>query len=262
MSRKKQHHEEHVDETWLLPYSDMLTLLLALFIVMFAMSQVDKEKLEKAAVQFNAVFAGGSGIMKDSGSTPMPGGGAISGVVEQDKMISAKSVLEDEIKKSGYVDKVSVELNGEGLLISVQDTALFNSGDAQIITGFYPVLTKISESIKSFDNDIRVVGHTDNIPISNSRYKDNWELSSSRALNVMSFMVKNGGVNPKKMSTQAFAEYKPKFDNSTLEGRAKNRRVEILIVRNYQGEEQGNKVIGDDKSANVDIKPSIVNTSN
>ncbi|MEG2973583.1 MAG: flagellar motor protein MotB [Clostridium sp.] len=259
MSKKKKHHEEHIDETWLLPYSDMLTLLLALFIVMFAMSQVDNEKLEKAAVQFNAVFAGGSSFLKENGSTPIPGGGAISGVVEQDQMISAKSLLEDEIKKNGYNDKIQVELNGEGLLISVQDTALFNSGDAQVLESFYPVLTGISNSIKSFNNDIRIVGHTDNIPISNPRYKDNWELSSARALNVMGFMVKNAGLSPEKFSAQAFAEYQPKFDNSTPDGRAKNRRVEILIVRNNKVDEDGKTTINGEAIPKVDITPSLGN---
>lgn len=233
MSKKKQHHEEHVDETWLLPYSDMLTLLLALFIVMFAMSQVDNEKMQKAAESFNAVFSGGTGVLKENGTTVAPGTGVMNQIIEQDKMVSAKSVLEDNIKKGGYADKVNVELNGEGLLISMQDTALFNSGFADVIPQFQPALIQISNSIKTFNNDIRVVGHTDNVPISNAKFKDNWDLSISRALNVMKFMVQSGGLPADKFSTQAFAEYKPKFDNSTPEGRAKNRRVEILIVRNH-----------------------------
>ncbi|MEF9952065.1 MAG: flagellar motor protein MotB [Clostridium sp.] len=243
MSKKRQHHEEHVDEAWLLPYADMLTLLLALFIVMFAMSQVDKEKLEKASVEFNAVFAGGSGVLKENGSSVMPNSGSMNGIIEQDKMISAKNMLESDVKQSGYADKIKVELNAEGLLISMQDTALFNSGDAEVIQGFYPVLTQIAGNLKSFDNEIRIVGHTDNIPISNSKYKDNWELSSARSLNVMDFMVKKGGLPPNKFSTQAFAEYKPKFDNTTEEGRGKNRRVEILIVRNYANVDEKDQLI-------------------
>lgn len=241
MSKKKQHHEEHVDEAWLLPYSDMLTLLLALFIVMFAMSKVDNEKLEKAAVEFNAVFAGGTGVLKDNGTTITPGTGTLNGVIEQDKMVSAKNILEDEIKKSGYSDTVNVELNGEGLLISMQDTALFDSGHADVIPQFQPILTQISSSIKTFNNDVRVVGHTDNVPISNSKFKDNWELSFFRALNVMNFMVQKGGLSADKFSTQSFGEFKPKFDNSTPEGRAKNRRVEILIVRNHPADIDNDK---------------------
>ncbi|MEG0371764.1 MAG: flagellar motor protein MotB, partial [Clostridium sp.] len=231
MGKKRQHHNEHVDEAWLLPYADMLTLLLALFIVMFAMSQVDKEKLQKTAQQFNVVFAGGSGVLDNNGTTITPGNGSMNEIVEQDKMILVKSILEEEIKNSGYVDKVNVELNGEGLLISMQDTVLFNSGDAEILKGFYPVFNQISSIIKDFNNDIRVAGHTDNIPINNSKFHSNWDLSYSRSLNVMKFMASSGHISPDKFSIQAFAQYKPKFDNSTNEGQSKNRRVEILIVR-------------------------------
>ncbi|KMT21932.1 flagellar motor protein MotB [Clostridium cylindrosporum] len=241
MGKKKQHHEEHVDEAWLLPYADMLTLLLALFIVMFAMSQVDKEKLQKAAEQFNIVFAGGTGVLENSGSTITPGNTTMSQIVEQDKMVSVKSTLEEEIKKSGHADKVKVELNGEGLLISMQDTVLFNSGDAEILTGFHPALTQISTLIKGFNNDIRIAGHTDNLPISNSKFHSNWDLSYTRSLNVMKFMVSKGGLPANKFSVQAFAEYKPKFDNSTPDGRAKNRRVEILIVRNHPTDKEKDK---------------------
>jgi chemotaxis protein MotB len=237
---KKQHHEEHVDETWLLPYSDMLTLLLALFIVMFAMSKVDSDKFKKLSQQFNVIFSGGTGVLKDGGGNAgnviLPDSSSSSvnnSVVEQDMMVAVKNSLEQEIKDGNYQNKIKVDLNNEGLNISIQDTVIFKSGDAQIIDKFDPVLMQISNMIRNLDNDIRVSGHTDNVPINNSKFNSNWDLSYKRALNVMNFMIGKGKVRPDKFIIQACGEYNPKYDNSTADGRAKNRRVDILIVRKY-----------------------------
>lgn len=243
MKGKKKHEEEHVDETWLLPYSDMLTLLLALFIVMFAMSKVDSQKFENISKQFNVIFAGGSSVMKNSGGSSKSlvsignNGNVqkdkVSQIIEQDKMIQMKNDLQQDIKSSGYSDKIIVDLNVEGLDITIQDTVLFNSGGADILKNFDPLLIKISSMLKGLDNDIRISGHTDNVPIKNSEFRDNWDLSYMRASNVMNFIINSGGINPDKFSIEANGEYKPKYDNSTEEGKAKNRNVEILILRKY-----------------------------
>lgn len=238
MRKKKQHHEEHVDETWLIPYADMLTLLLALFIVMFAMSQVDKEKMARASAQFNVIFSGGSGssLLEEDGTTIVPeeaNASQTENALEDSQMNAIKNSLQQEIENKGYGDKVKVGLNGEGLEISIQDAVLFNSGDAAIVNNISPLLLEISSMLKNLDNTIKVVGHTDNVPIKNGNYRSNWELSAMRAINVMNFMTSSGGLNPNKLSIQAYGEYMPKYDNSTADGRSRNRRVEIFVVRNY-----------------------------
>jgi chemotaxis protein MotB len=242
MGKKKVHHEEHVDETWLIPYADMLTLLLALFIVMFAMSQVDKEKLKKVSEQFNVIFSGGTGIINGEGAVAVPiegsgGTGTGGAALEENKMKDIKEVLEQEIEGNGYSDKVIIELNDGGLEISIQDVVLFNSGDAAVLSKVSPLLLQISSMLRGLDNEIRVVGHTDNVPINNSKFRSNWELSSMRAINVMNFMINSGGLKPEHLSIQAYADQMPKYNNSTEEGRAKNRRVEIFIVRKYPAAE-------------------------
>lgn len=242
MRKKKQHHEEHVDEAWLLPYSDMLTLLLALFIVMFAMGQTDKQKFEAMAKQFNVIFAGGTGVMEKEGNSVIPleisseSAGTDTAEAEEDTMNEIKKMIEQEIGKEGYSDQVKVEINREGLEISMQDVVLFNSGDAEILNNVSPLLLKISNMLKNLDNEIKVVGHTDNIPIRNDKFRSNWDLSAMRAINVMSFLIDSGGINSNRLSIQAYGEYMPKFDNSTEEGRAKNRRVEIFVIRKYQAD--------------------------
>jgi len=238
MKNKKEHHEEHPDETWLIPYADMLTLLLALFIVMFAMSQVDKAKLQRVSEQFSIIFSGGSATLEKDGTSTIPMEmpntlDGNDGTIEEAKMSEVKSMLEKEIKSMGYADKVKVELNKEGLEISIQDVILFNSGEADIIQGVSPLLTQISKLLKKLDNDIKIVGHTDNVPIHTEKFRSNWDLSSMRAINVMNFMVGTGGLSPNKFSVQAYGEYSPKYNNQTVEGRAKNRRVEIFIIRKY-----------------------------
>ncbi|MGL4774575.1 MAG: flagellar motor protein MotB [Clostridium sp.] len=239
MGKKKKNHDEHIDETWLIPYADMLTLLLALFIVMFAMSKIDNEKFNKAKEQLNVIFSGGSGIHENAGSEE---GGIIetpsNGQIEQDQMIKIKNSLEENIKNKGYGDKIVIDLNNEGLQISIQDAVLFNSGDATILPESNPFLVEISKMISSLDNKIIVTGHTDNKPIKNSKFRSNWDLSAIRAINVMNFMVDSGGINPKNVGIRAYGEYEPKFDNATEEGRAKNRRVEISIARKYELEEK------------------------
>lgn len=247
MVKKKEHHEEHTDETWLIPYADMLTLLLALFIVMFAMSQIDKEKLQKVSGEFNVIFSGSTGLMENGGSaTGLSNEEVVEGLskpeVEENQMEKVKDMLQKEIGSEGYSDNVKVELNEGGLEISIQDVVLFNSGDAKVLKASTPFLLEISKIVGGLDNHIKIVGHTDNMPIHNKNFHSNWELSSMRAINVMNFMSESGGVKQEKMSIEAYAEYMPKFDNSTEEGRAKNRRVEIFIARKYLASDKEKEV--------------------
>lgn len=235
MAKKKQHHEEHVDETWLIPYADMLTLLLALFIVMFAMSQTDNAKLQKMSEQFNIIFAGGTGVLSETSEAPESPAPTVpsNSEVEQDKMNAIKQLLDKEIEKSGYSDKVKTSLNTDGLEIYIQDAVLFNSGDDKVVTDIHPLLLQVSKMLQGLDNNIKVVGHTDTVPISTSRFRSNWDLSAMRAINVMSFLVDTGGLSASRFSIQGYGEQMPKFSNSTEEGRSKNRRVEICVIRKY-----------------------------
>lgn len=242
MPKKKVHHEEHADETWLLPYSDLLTLLLALFIVMFAISSIDKGKFEQIRGQFNSAFSGGSGVMGNEAkpiiTVNKSDASAITtaennAAAEDVKMIEIEKSIKEEIENNGYSDKVKVALNDKGLEVLIEDVVLFNSGEAEVLKSVYPLLIEISKMLDNLDNHITVVGHTDNIPIHNEKYRSNWDLSAMRAINVMSFFVEQGGLKPERFSIQGYGQYSPKYDNSTAAGRAKNRRVEIFLSRKY-----------------------------
>lgn len=238
MGRKKVHHDEHVDETWLIPYADMLTLLLALFIVMFAISKVDNKKFKDMSEQFNVIFSGTSSVV-DGGEgaienfSPSGSQGTSLNTIEENTMKEIKKALDEKISGSSYSNKVKTSLNEGGLKISIQDAILFNSGDAGVLKEVEPLLLQISDMLRSLDNDVKIAGHSDNVPIHNSKFSSNWELSAMRAINVMNYMVGTGGINQGRVSVEAFADQRPEYNNETEEGRAKNRRVEIFIIRKY-----------------------------
>lgn len=229
-----------MDETWLLPYSDLLTLLLALFIVMFAISQVDKVKMQLLSEVFQEIFSGQTSFLDSEGSSAIEQGDPNTSentsdvtVIEQDMMLDIKAKLEKEISESGYQDKVKVLLDKEGLEIVIQDIMLFKSGDAQILDNFSGIMLEIAKMLNTTDNYIKIVGHTDDRPIHNAQFRSNWDLSVIRAINVMNFLVDNGKVEPQRFTVQGFGQYSPIAENSTDEGRAKNRRVEIYLIRKY-----------------------------
>ncbi|GAB6169586.1 flagellar motor protein MotB [Clostridium carnis] len=244
MGKKKEHHEEHVDETWLIPYADMLTLLLALFIVMFAMSKVDAEKMAKVSASFNNVFMGGTSVLeKGNSGTSTEGTPSIvsDGQIEQETMDKIMSQIKSNIDARGYADKVEVSVNEVGLEINIKDVILFDSAKADIKSEINPLLLEISQILKGLNNNIKIIGYTDNRPIHNNEFRSNWDLSAIRAINVMQFISQQGGIPQDKLSIEAYGEYRPKYDNLTEEGRAGNRRVEITILRNFPVEKAENK---------------------
>jgi len=136
------------------------------------------------------------------------------------------------ITESGYSNSISLEENKRGLVIHIMDKILFSSGDADLTIESRQVLTKIASILDQIKNDIRVEGHTDNVPISNSSFASNWHLSVARALNTAYFLIKDRGLQPERVSIVGDSEYKPIASNDTPEGRALNRRVDIVIIKN------------------------------
>ncbi|WP_088104255.1 flagellar motor protein MotB [Halalkalibacter urbisdiaboli] len=243
MAKKKQHHEEHIDETWLIPYADMLTLLLALFIVLFAVSSVDAVKYQQMMIAFNENFNGGSGIMEHPNplpEVPVPGE---SKSKEDDEDLKAQEHLDLKklqeqidryIEENNLSSKLKTNLSSDGLLLTILDHALFYSGSADVRPDSVELAKTISELLVT-DPPRRIVvaGHTDNVPISNNHFRSNWDLSAFRALNFMKILMDNENLNPENISASGYGEYHPVASNDSAEGRAKNRRVEVMILPNY-----------------------------
>ncbi|QWU16379.1 chemotaxis protein MotB [Paenibacillus sophorae] len=258
MSKKTRHeeHEEHADESWLLPYSDLMTLLVALFLVLYAMSATDAKKFEEMAQAFSSALNGGSGVLDYSSMSPtnsnLDQGKAdkMDNVVdksigesdiaklrkkEQEDLEKLKQQFDQYIQKNGLTNLLSTKLNQSQLTITISDNALFASGQARVKPESQQLARAISQMLQQFpDYDVIVQGFTDNIPISNGEYSSNWDLSANRALQFMKILLVNPYLNPEKFSVIGYGEYRPIATNSTAVGRAKNRRVEVAVIRKYQ----------------------------
>lgn len=262
--RKKKHQEEEGGEAWLLPYSDLMTLLLAVFIVLFAVSKMDQGKSEEMAAAFRQNIVGeGGGIFSNDGNSIInlypgapitepstgsegnaeggngegTGTGAsrekiyeLLGQKEVDSLESLQQSLEVLFEQEDVDTSIYSHIDERGLVISLDNTILFESGSAQLKPENEDTLLKIAETINTMDNYIRIEGHTDNRPIHTAVYPSNWELSAARAASVVKLFRDSAGIAPEKMVAVGYAEFKPVADNSTEEGRAENRRIDIIIL--------------------------------
>lgn len=233
--KRKHKHEEHVDEGWLLPYADMLTLLLALFIVMFAMAKVDDTRLDALSDQFNIILSGehsgGNGGILPAHPKQTSAETKTAVQHDEDKMVTAGDAIKNDLTDAGHGGDIDVTLEKDGLRIAIKSGLLFSSGSAEIPADIEALVGKIADSLKTLDNDLIIAGYTDNVPNQTEAYDSNWELSAARAIKVMDFLVKNNAVKEEHVSIQAYGEFNPKVPNNNAENRAKNRRVEIFVVR-------------------------------
>ncbi|MFK2826147.1 flagellar motor protein MotB [Bacillus sp. B190/17] len=240
--RKKRQDPDHIDESWLLPYADLLTLLLALFIVLFSMSSVDAKKFQLFSQAFNNIFTGGVGVMDYSELTPSETTSPdqpLTGLGERDKkeLAQIQQKINTYITENNLQNKVETVLNGEGLLLRIRENVLFDSGVSEIREEDKKAARDISRLLEmDLPRMIIISGHTDNIPIKTAEFESNWELSAMRAVNFMKVVLENEKLDPRLFSAKGYGEYQPIASNETKAGQAKNRRVEILILP--QGEKE------------------------
>ncbi|MFP3725854.1 flagellar motor protein MotB [Priestia filamentosa] len=252
MSKKHKKHEEHVDESWLVPYADVLTLLLALFIVLFAMSSVDSGKYKQLMLSLNEEFKGGTGQeeflsaeaaeeaqeLKEQQAAKAAAQSAAQKELERklreqdmQELRQLKRNMDNYIKRNKLSLSLKTTLTERGLMLTILDNALFESGKAYVKPDAMKLAKEISKLLVSKPpREIMVSGHTDNVPISNSEFSSNWDLSSQRAVNFMEILLQNTELSPEKFSALGKGEFHPVASNSTKEGKAKNRRVEVLIL--------------------------------
>lgn len=249
----------HPDERWLLTYADMITLLMALFIILWAMSTTSADKFDALKLSLtnafgsplfvgqNSILEGGPG--SDSKVQPVTPQDAVipdqqksAGKTEAEKAASAAELqdlqkIKDAVDKSvtnrGIAGKVKTDIDERGLVIRIlPDNMLFATGEADLFASARPVLDDLVEAVKSVprQNPIHIEGHTDDLPISTARFRNNWELSTSRAVTVLTVFL-DDGIAPGRMTAAGFADTRPIASNDTVQGRGENRRVEIVIVR-------------------------------
>lgn len=215
--------EDGDKDRYLITYSDLITLLLGLFIILYAISKVDNSKYEKMITAMSNTFGSSRSVISLSQS----GGGRKLSPIDD----ALKGNLNKLIKKYNYGRSISLEENKRGIIIHILDDVLFTSGSAKLTDNSRIVLHRLADIVKVLPNDIRVEGHTDNVPISTGSFPSNWHLSITRALNTAYYLIKNEGLPPDKVSIVGYSKYKPIASNETAEGRAKNRRVDIVIIK-------------------------------
>jgi chemotaxis protein MotB len=254
MAKRKKHeeHEEHENhERWLVSYADMMTLLVAFFIMMFAMSQIDLEKFKKfqggVATALNKpapATPGGQGILAGGGRTGETNSAKSTVELsdaklkhdqavkrERKDLLEAQKKIEGALQAKGLKQAVRFTLDARGLHVAiVSDKVLFDLGSADLRSDGKKVLDIVSHTIAGMPNMISVEGHTDNRPISGGRYPSNWELSTARASTVVRTIAGRYGIKPNRISASGYADHRPIKPNSTEAGRARNRRVEIVLI--------------------------------
>ena len=162
-------------------------------------------------------------------------------IVEQDKLENVKKQLDKYLKDNNMSNEVTSKVEERGLVVSLNDTLFFDSAQAVIKPESQKKLIEMGKILNQLGNYIRIEGHTDNVPINNSEFSSNWQLSAIRATNVTELLINKAGIAPERLSSVGYGEYRPIADNSTEAGRAKNRRVDIIIMNTKYNQIENNK---------------------
>ncbi len=204
-------NESRHRDRWLISYADLMTLLLALFIVMYAAS--DRERARQIAQSFSAQNMVGLGILPGSDSK------------EAERAKVEKILMDNPVLSS----KLKIRQGSSGLIVSLSEAGFFGSGEASLNPESATAIDTLADSLKGLTVQIRVEGHTDATPISTGKFPSNWELSTARASAVLARFIERG-IMPERLSAAGYAGFQPIADNASPEGRAQNRRVDVVII--------------------------------
>jgi chemotaxis protein MotB len=253
MSRRRTPEPPENHERWLVSYADFITLMFAFFVVMFASSQTDKAKaraiseaVDKALQEGHksatppavAKVLGGTVDDKGQGNAMMKGpGGAQHAAKEQppiiEELIPSLKALTQQLSTEIEAGKIEVSLQPRGLVVSLRQATFFPSGADSIDPATYSSLSKIAGALNEIHHPIRIEGHTDSRPIHTIRFRSNWELSAARSIAMMELLADHFEVDRQRMAIVGYADTTPAASNETEEGRAKNRRVDIVILSQF-----------------------------
>ncbi len=233
MPRKRRHEEHENHERWLVSYADFITLLFAFFTSMYAISSVNEGKFrilsEALVIAFNSSIYTSA---KQEEGTKIVKIKRPSLTDEFRKRFTGDyqrlmTALQDQIKNK----KLSLLLDERGIIVRINEGVLFEPGSDRLVEEGYGVLDEVALALKDLPNQIRIEGHTDNIPIKTERFPSNWDLSSARALRILKYFIKFFDYDPRRLSAVGYGEFRPIASNDTPSGRARNRRVDILILK-------------------------------
>lgn len=246
MPKKSHEHSNH--ERWLVSYADFITLLFAFFVILYASSNRDNDKLKKVGESIEKAFGGSSMQGNMSGGNAiapfdpntMQGGGALDlptankNQKTQDELKKLGEELEQtvilELGKKPDDEKMQIFMDERGLVVRLMANDFFLASEAHVRKEALPVLDKMAKILKTAPEHIRIEGHTDSSKLISENYASNWELSTARATWVVRYLIKKFDFDPMRLEAAGLAEYHPIAPNDTEQGRAKNRRIEIIVL--------------------------------
>ena len=268
MARKRQEDPPAGAPAWMATFSDLMNLLLCFFVLLYSMSSVDESKWEQVVASLQSTIsilpAGGSAIgdgemisagvrqlgfldsyynemanskAEEDAQDPQNGKNSVYQAYQEQALEESEQMaqeIQEAINGTSLEDIVEVEFNSQYVQLNLSGAILFESGKAELVKEAYPTVDKIGRILERYaENTIEIEGHTDNVPISSSQFENNDVLSMYRALSVATYFRENTDLNPANIKSAGRGDYVPVADNSTAEGRARNRRVEIKIYNSY-----------------------------
>ena len=226
------HHER-----WLVSYADFMTLLFALFVVLFASSYHDKQALEKVSA---AVKDGFQNLDAFPSSRSKSGSQADDATQRRGgiDVVELQSKLNRALGKEIERQEIALHMTPEGFVISLHELGFFDSGQAKLLPGAADKVKRIAAVLTEYGLDMRVEGHSDDVPIHNAEFASNWELSTGRASAVATMLIEDAHYDPRRLSIAGYGQYHPAASNDTPEGRRANRRVDIVVVSTDRPQQQ------------------------
>ena len=268
MAKKKKDEPQKPSKAWMDTFSDLMNLLLCFFVLLFSMSTVDAQKFEAIAASFSQTFSIFNGGQVSIGKGMLLGNGVsqlneldqymdsmgkmaeneeeaeeideMQQKLEEAKLVESEKLaerIEEAIEESQMEDMIQLDFTSQYVQLTLKGAILFDSGSASLKEDAMPIIERVALILERYaESEIEIEGHTDNVPIHTSRFANNSELSSARALSMFDYLVEHTTLEPAQIKHSGRGEYLPIADNSTPEGRAKNRRIEIKIYNELSGE--------------------------
>lgn len=249
MARGKRQPEHENHERWLVSYADFVTLLFALFVMMFANSEMNKDKAKAMSESVKQAFEEGhlptvlAGILggtrqfkaKGNASVRSPEGVESGGVAKPPdgamaELLPSMDYLTKQLQNEIKAGQMKITMEPRGLVITLREAAFFPSGEDTVAPASFESIKKVADAISKLPNPVRLEGHTDSLPIRTPRFRSNWELSAARSIAMLELLTTRFNLPRERLAIAGYAETIPVDSNDTLEGRARNRRVDIVIL--------------------------------
>ncbi|MBW9158917.1 OmpA family protein [Clostridium sp. FP2] len=228
--------DEGINNEWLATYGDLVTLLMCFFVLLYSMAVIDQSKAKQAIASLNnmGAFSQQSGAKPSAGNGMLDKNAAIVGSAEQ-QMDNIYKEVKKIVDKKNLQSSIEVENQQKGVLIRFKDDMIFDTASAELKPGAKAILTQMSDVLKKYNKNIRVEGHSDNIPIKTGKYESNWELSSARAISVVKFLTSeippDKRIKEQSFEVAGYGAFRPIVSNDTEKNREKNRRIELIIIK-------------------------------